>query len=416
MDKNVSYTEALRFWLRLGLISFGGPAGQIAIMQKELVERRKWIGHDDFLHALNFCMLLPGPEAQQLATYIGWKLHGYRGGITAGALFGIPSVFILLGLSFIYAAFGQVAQVGAVLDGFKAVVLAIVIDAVLRIAGKSLRSARQIGIAVAAFAAIFLLGLPFPLIVLGAALAGLFLLRTSNPAAASEVSEAPRRRSIAKLAGSFAILWLVPFALAATVFGFANRATESYLFFSKAAFITFGGAYAVLAYVNQAVVADGWITPAQAVDGLALAETTPGPLIIVLQFIGFMTGWNAHGEWNQAGFAAACSLLAAYATFLPSFFFIFVGAPHVERLRNNRLITSALAGVSAAAVGVILNLALVFGSAVLLPSGSIDVFALALALCAVAAFRLVKVGMPLIVIGGGLCGLVKHFVVGYIQS
>ncbi|MBK8809159.1 MAG: chromate efflux transporter [Acidobacteria bacterium] len=412
MKDTVKFSDALRFWLRLGLISFGGPAGQIAIMQKELVETRKWIAHDEFLHALNFCMLLPGPEAQQLATYIGWKLHGYRGGLAAGALFVIPSIILLLGLSFVYAAFGHIAEVGAVLNGFKAVVVAIVVEAVFKIAGRSLSSARHILVAITAFAAIFVFGIPFPLIVIGAAAFGIFVLRTSNPMVSETPTAQPRRTSLMKLFVLFAFLWFLPFSIFIAVFGFENRATESYLFFSKAAFVTFGGAYAVLAYVNQAVVAAGWITSTQAVDGLALAETTPGPLIMVLQFIGFMSGWNAADEENRIVFAIICALVATYATFLPSFFFIFAGAPHVERLRTNRLITSALSGVSAAIVGVIVNLALVFGVAVFFHSGTIDAFAVALAAAAFVALRIFKLNVLFIVIAGGLCGFAKQLLVG----
>jgi len=338
MKHDISFGEAFRFWLKLGFISFGGPAGQIAIMQKELVENRKWIEQDDFLHALNFCMLLPGPEAQQLATYIGWRLHGIKGGIVAGAFFVIPSIFFLLGLSYVYAAYGNVPQVSAVLDGFKAVVVAIVVEAVLKIAKKAFKSYWHVVIAALAFVAIYFFHVPFPLIVLAAAILGIILLKTKNPIPAELPAEEQKPRTkkrLLKIISAFALLWLIPFLAVGFAFGFDNIASKTYLFFTQAAFVTFGGAYAVLAYVNQAVVASGWITATQAVDGLALAETTPGPLIMVLQFIGFMTGWNNPGLYNQTAFAVLCGILTTFVTFLPSFFFIFIGAPYIERLRQN---------------------------------------------------------------------------------
>jgi chromate transporter len=413
----ISFREAFLFWLKLGFISFGGPAGQIAIMQKELVETRKWIAQDDFLHALNFCMLLPGPEAQQLATYIGWRLHGIKGGIVAGAFFVIPSIFFLLILSYIYAAYGNVPEIAAILDGFKAVVVAIVVEAVLKIAKKAFHSAWHIVIAVLAFIAIYFLHVPFPLIVLGAAVFGLisskFRVQSSeseeNP---SQSQIANRKSQIWKLILAFSALWLIPFLIVIFVFGFDNIAAKTYLFFTQAAFVTFGGAYAVLAYVNQAVVAAGWITAEQSVDGLALAETTPGPLIMVLQFIGFMTGWNNAGNFNQTSFAVLCGLLTTYVTFLPSFFFIFVGAPYIERLRHNRNLTSALSGVTAAVVGVILNLALTFGATVVFPNLQTDYFALVLAALSFAALYFFKADVLLVVIAGGLCGLAKYLLIG----
>ena len=419
--KQVSFSEAFRFWLKFGFISFGGPAGQIALMQKELVETRKWIEQDDFLHALNFCMLLPGPEAQQLATYIGWRLHGIRGGIVAGAFFVIPSIFLLLILSYIYAAYGNVPQVSAILDGFKAVVVAIVVEAVLKIAKKAFKNYWHVVISALAFIAIYFLHVPFPLIVVGAAILGFLSSKFQVSSSKSEISDLksqienqkPKTKNrLLKLISAFAILWLVPFLAVSLVFGFENVATQSYLFFTQAAFVTFGGAYSVLAYVNQAVVAAGWITSAQAVDGLALAETTPGPLIMVLQFIGFMTGWNLSGGYNQTFFAVLCGLLATYATFLPSFFFIFVGAPYIEKLRHNQNLTSALSGVTAAVVGVILNLALLFGWTVIFSNAETNYFALILAILSFAALYFLKVDVLLVVIAGGLCGLAKYFLIG----
>ena len=415
MKQKISFGEAFRFWLKLGFISFGGPAGQIAIMQKELVETRKWIEQDDFLHALNFCMLLPGPEAQQLATYIGWRLHGIKGGIIAGAFFVIPSIFFLLALTYIYAAYGNVPHVSAVLDGFKAVVVAIVVEAVLKIAKKAFHSVWHVTIAALAFISIYFLHIPFPLIVLGAAVLGIILLKTKNvidKESKTEDQSPKTKNQIPKIIAVFAVLWLVPFLAVGAVFGFDNIASKTYLFFTQAAFVTFGGAYAVLAYVNQAVVASGWITAAQAVDGLALAETTPGPLIMVLQFIGFMTGWNNPGAFNQTLFAVLCGILTTYVTFLPSFFFIFIGAPYIERLRHNQNLTSALSGVTASVVGVILNLAVMFGATVIFPNLQINYFALVLAVLSFAALYFLKADVLLVVIGGGLCGLAKYFLIG----
>ena len=433
MKKQVSFGEAFRFWLKLGFISFGGPAGQIAIMQKELVETRQWIEQDDFLHALNFCMLLPGPEAQQLATYIGWRMHGIRGGIVAGAFFVIPSIFFLLALTYIYAAYGNVPHVSAILDGFKAVVVAIVVEAVLKIAKKAFKSYWHAVIAAMAFVSIYFFHVPFPLIVLGAAILGIILLKRS-PAELqitddklqtedqseisilkSEINKGQRPKTkgrLLKIISVFAVLWLVPFLAVGLIFGFENIASQTYLFFTQAAFVTFGGAYAVLAYVNQAVVASGWITAAQSVDGLALAETTPGPLIMVLQFIGFMTGWNNAGSFNQTAFAVLCGILATYVTFLPSFFFIFIGAPHIERLRHNQKLSAALSGVTAAVVGVILNLALMFAATVVFPHLQVNYFAFLLAALSFVALYFLKADVLLVVIAGGLCGLAKYLFIG----
>ncbi len=413
-NKQVSFREAFRFWLKLGFISFGGPAGQIAIMQKELVENRQWIEQDDFLHALNFCMLLPGPEAQQLATYIGWRLHGIKGGIIAGAFFVIPSIFLLLILSYIYAAYGDVPQVSAVLDGFKAVVVAIVVEAVLKIAKKAFKTYWHIVIAILAFTAIYFFHVPFPLIVLVAAILGIVLLKskTTNSDEQTKDQKPKTKNRFLKIISVFGLLWILPFIAVGSVYGFDNIASKTYLFFTQAAFVTFGGAYTVLAYVNQAVVSAGWITAAQSVDGLALAETTPGPLIMVLQFIGFMTGWNNAGAFNQTSFAVLCALLTTYVTFLPSFFFIFVGAPYIERLRHNQNLTSALSGVTASVVGVILNLALMFGATVIFPHPQTNYFALVLAVLSFAALYFLKTDVLLVVIVGGLCGLAKYLFIG----
>ncbi len=413
----VLFSEAFRFWMKLGFISFGGPAGQIAVMQRELVEQKKWIDQDDFLHALNYCMLLPGPEAQQLATYIGWRLHGIKGGIVAGAFFVIPSIFFLLILSYIYAAYGDVPQIAAILDGFKAVVVAIVVEAVIKIGKKAFKTRWHIIIAVLSFAAIYFFHVPFPLIVLGAAIVGIFILKSKVQSPKSlEIPDSSAERSktknqTLKIILTCFVLWLVPFLAIVFWLGYRNVATNNYLFFTQAAFVTFGGAYAVLAYVNQAVVSAGWITSAQAVDGLALAETTPGPLIMVLQFIGFMIGWNNPIFASQTLSAIFIALLTTYVTFLPSFFFIFIGAPYIEKLRNNQNLTAALSGVTAAVVGVILNLALMFGVTVIFPQQEINFFGLSLAVLSFVALYFFKLDVLPVVILGGVFGLMKYLLI-----
>ena len=441
----VSFAEAFRFWVKLGFISFGGPAGQIAIMHRELVERRRWISEERFLHALNYCMLLPGPEAQQLAIYIGWLLHRAWGGIVAGAFFVIPSIFILLGLSYIYAAYGNVPVVLGVLAGFKPVVVAIVVEAVLKIGGRALKRRVHFLIAAAAFVSIYFFHIPFPLIVLAAGLAGLGVggwgsgvgeqtssgeslnkTLTPNPRPLSPVvidDDAPppahtlpsRARAMKTLAVGIA-LWALPLAMLIAWRGGGSLHVEEYRFFTLAALVTFGGAYAVLAYVVQAASGFyGWLTHAQAVDGLALAETTPGPLIMVLQFIGFMAGWNHPGDMNQTASAITGALITTYTTFLPCFFFIFIGAPYIEVLRGNKRLTGALSGITAAVVGVVLNLALVFGAAVIWPhglSGGTNWFAAILSVAAFIALYRFKADVLWVVIIGGLIGLGRALLFG----
>lgn len=422
--EEVSFREAFNFWLKLGFISFGGPAGQIALMHRELVERKKWISDEDFLHALNFCMLLPGPEAQQLATYNGWKMHGVKGGIVAGAFFILPSVFILLALSYIYVKFGNVAEVSAVLDGLKAVVVAIVVEAVIKIGKKAFKNWFSVLIAALSFVAIFVFHIPFPLIVVGAGILGFLYFKfqqneeeeiIKNEDQRSKIKD-QRSFSILKILKTlliFAVFWLIPFLVTGFIFGFNNLAVRIYLFFTQTAFVTFGGAYAVLAYVNQAVVGSfGWLTTQQAIDGFALAETTPGPLIMVLQNIGFIAGWNNAGEANQTIFAIICALLTTFATFLPSFMFIFIGAPYIEKLRGNRSLSSALSGVTAAVVGVILNLAIVFGATVIFPGFQTNFFAFGLAILSFLALYFLKLDVLVIILFGGLCGLAKLILFG----
>lgn len=430
--RHPSFGEALAFWLKLGFISFGGPAGQIAIMHAELVDRRRWISEARFLNALNYCMLLPGPEAQQLATYVGWLLHRIPGGIAAGALFVIPSIFILMLLSYVYAAHGAVAWVAAVFGGLKAAVLAVVVHAVIRIGRKSLKSPLLLAVAASAFVAIYAFETPFPLIVLGAGLIGYLggrlrpaLLdvmpapgRTQGPAGGAEVCGdagschiVPSARRMAKLLAVFALLWLAP--VVALHLGPANPvfATEA-LFFTKAALVTFGGAYAVLAYLAQAGVSHyAWLTGPQMLDGLGLAETTPGPLIMVVQFVGFMAGWNHAGAWSPLAAAVLGALVATYFTFLPGFLFIFLGGPYIEKFRGHRLLSGALSGITAAVVGVILNLAVWFGHQVLFPAGgALNPGAAVIGLAAFAALQWLKTGVVTVILGAAVAGWGAHLV------
>lgn len=442
MQPNVTFREALRFWVKLGFINFGGPAGQIALLHRELVERRQWISEGRFLHALNYCMLLPGPEAQQLAIYIGWLLHRTAGGIVAGTFFVIPSIFILLGLSYVHAAYGHVAAMGGVLAGFKPVVVAIIIEAVLRIGRQALKRGVHVLIAAAAFVGLFFLHIAFPWIVLSAAITGLIGARfwpasfsqqpsppVPGPSSRGEAhglatvidDAAPlpphtlpsRKRALRALAVGLA-LWALPFAGLILLRGWSSLHVREYRFFSQAALVTFGGAYAVLAYVTQAATQSfGWISQAQAVDGLALAETTPGPLIMVLQFVGFLAAWNHPEGLSHGASAVVGALVTTYVTFLPSFLFIFLGAPYVEVLRGNKRLNDALGGVTAAVVGVIFNLALVFGAAVIWPaglSGGANWFALALGVAALLALVRLEAGVAWVVAAGGLIGLARALI------
>jgi chromate transporter len=382
-------------------------------MHKELVERRKWISEESFLHALNFCMLLPGPEAQQLAAYTGWRLHGIRGGIAAGAFFVIPSIFFLLVLSYIYARFGHVNEIVAVLDGFKPVVVAIVVEAVIKIGKRSLKTPVHFAVAALSFVAVQFLHVPFPLIVIGALVFGLLWSRGQMTQVEAAQAKAPNSKPyLLKVAAACLLLWTIPLGIASAVFGFENIAVRLYLFFTQAAFVTFGGAYAVLAYVNQAAVSAGWITAVQAVDGLALAETTPGPLIMVLQFIGFMTGWQNSGNVDQTIFAIVCALLVTFATFLPSLFFVFCGAPYIERLQKNKRLSGALVFVTSAVVGVILNLSIVFGTAVFFGTAGINYFGILMSAASFAALYFLKADVLLVVLAGGVIGLAKYLLIG----
>lgn len=386
--------EAFLFWLKLGFISFGGPAGQIAIMHHELVEKRRWISERRFLHALNYCMLLPGPEAQQLAIYIGWLLHRTWGGIIAGALFVLPSLFILIALAWVYIAFGEVPLVAGIFYGIKPAVTAIVFQAAWRIGGRVLKNVWLWAIAIAAFVGIFVLGLPFPLIVLGAGLIGFLGGRYApqyfqpggghqeadkryGPSVIDDETPTPDHARftwarLTKLLVVGALLWAAPMAALVALFGWDGTLTQMGWFFTKAALLTFGGAYAVLPYVYQGAVSGyGWVTPLHMIDGLALGETTPGPLIMVVAFVAFVGGYVLQVFGPEQAFlaGAVAATLVTWFTFLPSFLFILGGGPMVESTHGQLGFTAPLTGITAAVVGVIVNLALFFGYHVLWPQG-----------------------------------------------
>jgi chromate transporter len=349
-------------WWRIGLLSFGGPAGQIALMHRLLVEEKRWIDEARFLHALNYCMVLPGPEAQQLATYIGWLLHGVRGGLVAGLLFLVPGALAILALSWLYVLLGDLSTVAGLFFGLKAAVLALVLQALIRLAERTLRGALPIALALAAFVALFVFGAPFPLVVLGAGLIGYVAARQlpplSAPAAPADVIRRPGTRRTALLC---LLLWLGTLALLLGALGGGHVFSEIAVLFSKMAVVSFGGAYAVLAYVaQQGVEHYAWLKPGEMLDGLGLAETTPGPLILVTQFVGFLAAYREAGGLHPLLAATLGAMLTTWITFLPCFVWIFGGAPYIERLRSNRALSAALAAITAAVVGVIANLALWF--------------------------------------------------------
>ena len=435
----VSFRSALRFWVKLGFISFGGPAGQIAIMHREIVERKRWIPEEQFLRALNFCMILPGPEAQQLAVYIGWLLHGTPGGVAAGALFVIPSIVVLLVLSWLVAAHARVPAVAGLLYGVQPVVIAIVAEAVLRIGRRALRHPALYLFAAGAFIAIYFFSVPFPLIVVAAAIGGLFLERPlpgvfhprrpgalggTMAGAAGDVDRPARGAAGARAAypsigrairivGLFAALWAVPVGTLWLWRGRGDVLVREALFFTEAAFVTFGGAYAVLAYIaHMAVNVYGWLSATQMVQGLALAESTPGPLIMVTQYVGFLGAWNQPGPIGPLANGILGALITTYVTFLFCFMFIFVGAPYIEALADHRRIQAALVGVTAAVVGVILNLAVFFASRVLFPAGgSLDLLALLLASLSFAALLRWRLPIQYLVAAGALAGMAWRLLV-----
>ena len=426
--------EAFAYWLKLGFISFGGPAGQIAIMHEEFVERRRWISENRFLHALNYCMLLPGPEAQQLATYIGWLMHRTWGGIVAGGLFVLPSLFILIALSWIYMAFGNVPVIAGLFYGIKPAVTALVVHAAYRVGTRALKNAWLWAIAAAAFVAIFALQAPFPLIVLAAGLIGYFGGRYApdrfktggghgkaskefGPALIDDQTPTPehalftwvRFRLILVV---FLGLWLLAIGGLTAVYGWDAVLTQMAWFFTKAALLTFGGAYAVLPYVYQGAVDHyHWLTPTQMIDGLALGETTPGPLIMVVSFVGFVGGWTKAIFGSDSLFlaGATAATVVTFFTFLPSFFFILLGAPFIESTHGNLKFTAPLTGITAAVVGVIVNLAVFFAYHVLWPQGlggRFDWPSAVIGLAAAIALFRFKLGVIPVVLGSGIAGLV----------
>jgi chromate transporter len=434
----VSVPEAFRYWLKLGFVSFGGPAGQISMMHTDLVERRRWISEHRFLHALNYTMVLPGPEAQQLATYIGWLMHGTLGGIMAGALFVLPSLAILIALTYFYLAYGDLPVVAGILYGIKPAVTAIVVFAAWRIGSRSLRNGTLWAIAAAAFVAIFALNVPFPAIVLGAGLIGFLGGRIApdrfktggghgsgdadfGPAIIDDDTPLPARARFSwRHTLAYALvglsLWGLVEGLLWLGYGWQGTLTQMGWFFTKAAFVTFGGAYAVLPYVYQGgVETHGWLTGTQMIDGLALGETTPGPLIMVVAFVGFVGAWTKEifgpGALLLAGIAGAS--VATFFTFLPSFLFILIGAPAIEATRHDLTFTAPLTGITAAVVGVIVNLAVFFAWHVLWPEGSeaapfagpFEWFSLLLTTAAFVALWRFKVGVIPVLAACALAGL-----------
>ncbi|MEO8346595.1 MAG: chromate efflux transporter [Betaproteobacteria bacterium] len=421
----VSFAEALRFWLTLGFISFGGPAGQIAIMHTELVERRRWISEKRFLHALNYCMVLPGPEAQQLATYIGWLMHRTWGGIVAGALFVLPSLFILIALSWIYLRFGDVRAVAGIFFGLKPAVTALVLHAAHRIGGRALKNFWMWGIAAAAFVAIFAFDVPFPAIVIATGLIGHFgarwapqvfapggghgsAMESYGTALIDDETPTPvharfSRAHLAKVLVAGLALWALVMGVLTATLGVQGTLTQMGWFFTKAALFTFGGAYAVLPYVYQGAVEQfAWLSGAQMIDGLALGETTPGPLIMVVAFVGFVGGWLKQVAGPDALFlgGALAATVVTFFTFLPSFVFILAGGPIVEATHGRLGFTAPLSAITAAVVGVILNLALFFAYHVLWPQGFGGPFnaisAVIVVVAAVALFRFKVSVLPLL--------------------
>jgi chromate transporter len=423
-----SFGEALRFWIQLGFINFGGPAGQIAIMHRELVDRKQWVTEAQFLRALNFCTLLPGPEAQQLAVYIGWRLHGIWGGIVAGAWFVIPSIFVLLLLSWLVAAYGEVPLVAGLLYGVQAVVIAIVVEAVVRVGKRALKHPILYALAAGAFIALFFLKIPFPLVIIAAGLLG-FLLQSRWPAVFQpqahggkaaddeheddlEPAQYPPISRLFKILGIYLVLWAIPVGALWLWRGSSDVLVQEALLFTAAAFVTFGGAYAVLAYIaDVAVNVYGWLDAAQMVQGLGLAESTPGPLIMVTQYVGFMGAWKFHGPFDPLLYGTLGALTTTYVTFLPCFMFIFAGAPYIEALAGNERLQASLTAVTAAVVGVILNLAVFFALKVLFPEGrGFDVFAALMAVGAYLVIWRLKVPIYYLVPAGAVIGLAWMFV------
>jgi chromate transporter len=441
----VSWAEAVAVWSRVAILSFGGPAGQIAVMHRILVEEKRWISEERFLHALNYCMLLPGPEAQQLATYIGWLMHRTLGGLLAGGLFIVPGIISIMALSYVYAAYGKVGFVTALFFGLKAAVLAIVLQAVVRVGKRALQNRVMHVIAAIAFIGIFFLDIPFPIIIFGAAFIG-FLGGWSGAAAFQATNGHDNggnkkekgvvdsilkhaRPTVARALSVSAIwlaLWLIPVLVLLVTLGTANVFSQIAVFFSKMAMVTFGGAYAVLAYVAQQAVSDyHWLRPGEMLDGLGMAETTPGPLIMVLQFVGFMAAFRDPGVLSPMMAGTLGGLLATWVTFTPCFLWIFLGAPFIEKLRDNKALSAAMSAITAAVVGVVLNLAIWFAIHTIFREvrpvrgfgfsydapvvASVDPWALALSAAAAVAIFQFKVGMIPTLAACSLAGVVLYF-------
>ena len=438
----VSFSEAFRVWLRVASLSFGGPAGQIAVMHRILVEEKNWISEGRFLHALNYCMLLPGPEAQQLATYVGWLMHRTAGGLMAGGLFILPGIIAIMGLSYVYAAFGNVSFVEALFFGLKAAVLTIVLEAVVRVGKRALKNRLMIALAAIAFVAIFFFTVPFPIIIIAAGVIGYVGARQGRPEFApaghgpgssgavidSMLGDAvpdhvrPDTAHTIRVGALWLALWLVPVIALLLALGQASVFSQIALFFSKMALVTFGGAYAVLAYVaQQAVEHYHWLKPHEMLDGLGMAETTPGPLIMVLQFVGFMAAYRDPSGLSPMLAATLGGLLATWVTFTPCFLWIFVGAPYIERLRGNKGLAGALSAITAAVVGVILNLSIWFALHTLFRETvpvhtfplafdrpvltSVDIPALVLSIAAATAIFRFKLGMLTVLAGSCAAGV-----------
>ncbi len=445
----VPFRDAVTVWLRVALLSFGGPAGQIAVMHRILVEEKKWIGEQRFLHALNYCMMLPGPEAQQLATYIGWLMHRTKGGLVAGSLFVLPGFLAILVLSYLYAALGSVGLVEGLFFGLKAAVFAVVLNAVVRVGQRALRNRIMLGLSTAAFVAIFFFEVPFPLIILSAAVIGYwggrrglsaFQVGGGHGDGALGLSDSesmlgeglpdharPDRSWSLRISAIFLLLWLTPVVLLLFTLGGENVFSQIAIFFSKMAVVTFGGAYAVLGYVAQETVQNyGWLAPGEMLDGLGMAETTPGPLIQVVQFVGFMGAYREATGIDPMLAATLAAVLTTWVTFVPCFLWIFLGAPYVERLRDNRALSAALTAITAAVVGVILNLAIWFGihvifaevevrhaigARLLLPDfATLDLLSLLLAAGAMAAIFYFNVGVLKVLGSCALLGVLASLV------
>lgn len=442
LSHGISFGEAFKVWLKIALLSFGGPAGQIAVMHRILVEEKNWISESRFLHALNYCMLLPGPEAQQLATYIGWLLHRTAGGIVAGCLFILPGVVSIMALSYVYAAYGNVGFVEALFYGLKAAVLALVIQAVVRVGRRALRNNVMLALAGVAFVAIFFFNVPFPVIILAAGLIGYLGARAGRPEFTAGGGHGGAKSAAAvdsmlgdelpdhvkpslgralRVSAVWLLLWLVPVLTLLAIYGETNVYSQIAVFFSKMAMVTFGGAYAVLAYVaQQAVEHYHWLQPREMLDGLGMAETTPGPLVMVLQFVGFMAAFRDPGTLSPMVAGTLGGLLATWVTFTPCFLWIFLGAPFIEMMKGNKALAGALSAITAAVVGVILNLSIWFaihtifrevvpvhnyGLSFEMPViASVDFAALGLSMIAAAAIFHFKLGMLTVLVGACFAG------------